>query len=222
MSPEEMVKQTDSLDRRFEAERALTEASVKVFAERLAGMDRATALLDETVNRVPTEVTKEVTHLRELTEEHFASIALQFKERDSRAERESRDSKIALDAALAAQKEAAAEQNKSNMLAIDKSEKATAETLTKLTDMFESRNRSLSEKVDDLKERINGAESHSRGATDTRTESRQNVNVWIGVGGFVLALLAFVVMAWSLSRTPAVSVTPDQTPAVTVTVPSGG
>jgi hypothetical protein len=185
-------------------------------------MDRATALLDETVNRAPTDVTKEVMHLRELVEEHFGSIALQFKERDERSKREAQDNKIALDAALAAQKEAASEQNKSNTKAIDKSEAATSETIRQITSSFNSKNDSLMEKVDDLKTRFNGTEFRAKGATDSRTESRSNVNVWVGVAGFVVALAAVVIMAWSLARTPAASVTPDQTPTVTVTTPATG
>ena len=217
MSGEATIPESESLDRRFQAERDHTDAAMEVLGERLSAMDRATSLLDETVNRVPTEVTKEVTHLRELTEEHFASIALQFKERDSRSEREARDSKIALDAALAAQKEAAGEQNKSNMLAIDKSEKATAETITKLAESVKAQNQSLSDKVDDLKERVNGTEGRAQGAGAYRTEARSNLTVVISVVAAIIAL-GILLLSYEVSRSH-VSVTPDQS-TVTVTTPA--
>lgn len=62
-------------------------------------------------------------------EEKFASVGNQFKERDTRSEREARDTKLAVDAAFAAQEKQAVAQNESNTLAINKSEGATTETI---------------------------------------------------------------------------------------------
>ena len=137
---------------------ALTAVSASLIA-RLDAIDKATDKFEANLNRVPTDVDKQVGHLKELmvetfktVEERFGGVALQFKERDTRSERESRDNKVAVDAAFAAQKEAASEQNKSNTLAIDKSEKATAETLNKQADLFKSATDALSERVDASKE----------------------------------------------------------------------
>jgi hypothetical protein len=220
MTPEEkeaMIPEAESLDRRFQAERDYTKAAVEVVMERLAGMDRATALLDESVNRVPTEVTKEVTHLRELTEEHFGSIAQQFTERDVRTTEAATAATTAIAAAFAAQKEAAAEQNKANTKAIDKSEAATSETIKQITASFNSKHESLTEKVDDVKTRMNGTEGRSKGVTENRTENRANINVWIGAIGAVIAM-ALLLLAYQASRSHT-TVVPDQAPAVTVTTP---
>lgn len=147
----ERVPTQDVVDARFD-----------VLRERLNAIDKATTLFQETLTRVPTDTDKQVGNLRMLHNERFSSVehqmlekftsvALQFEERDKRGERESRDNKVAVDAAFAAQKEAASEQNKSNTLAISKSELATAETINKLEQLVSANIQALNDKVDDLK-----------------------------------------------------------------------
>jgi len=123
---------TEALIRAVAAERDYVDGRINVILERLRGIDVATELLNETVTRTPTDITKEITHLRELMEVQFRSVHLQFAERDTRQERESRDNKVAVDAAFAAQKEAAAKQDEGNQKSIDKSERSTSETIAKL------------------------------------------------------------------------------------------
>src|SRR6202034_938167 len=67
---------------------------------RLDAMDKATALLSETVNLTPTVIQTEVRHALELTDGRFAGIGRQFEERDTRTEQAAKASKEALDAAL--------------------------------------------------------------------------------------------------------------------------
>jgi cation transport regulator ChaB len=209
------------LNRGLLAEREYVDAQLDVIRERLRGIDMATRLLNETVNRVPTDVQKEVAHLRELIEKHLGSIALQFKERDSRSERESRDNKVAVDAAFAAQKEAAAEQNKSNTLAISKSEAQTTESINKLAELFKTTTGALSDKLEDLKSRVNGVESFRRGAVEHRTTGQaatSNVTTILGaVFALILIIFTFLNYQTNRARTPTV-VTPP--PTVTVTTPS--
>ena len=144
------------------AQLQVVDAKFEVISERINGIDRATQLFQDQLVRFPTDVNKEVGNLRAIHDERFASfasaleavsrqIALQFEERDKRGERESRDNKVAVDAAFAAQKEAASEQNKSNTLAITKSELATAETISKLEQLVTANLKGLNDKVEDLK-----------------------------------------------------------------------
>lgn len=107
-------------------------------------------------------VSNQVEHLSETVEERFRSIATQFLERDTRSERESRDNKVAVDAAFAAQKEAAAKQEETFSKGIDKSEAATQETINKLTELFRTTNQGLSDKVDDLKQRLVDSERNTQ------------------------------------------------------------
>lgn len=122
--------------------------------ERLDGIDAATALRIEAAKEIPARIDEKVGHLEGLTNEKFASIMTQFAERDTRSERESRDNKFAVDAAFAAQKEAAAKQEDTFTKQIDKSEIATTETIAKLEALTATQDRALSDKIDDIKERI--------------------------------------------------------------------
>jgi hypothetical protein len=106
-NPDPTLASNDAIERAAVAERDYVNGQLDVLRERLKGIDVATQLLNSTVNRTPTDIQKEILHLRELSDEKFESVAIQFKERDTRQERESRDNKVAVDAAFAAQKEAA-------------------------------------------------------------------------------------------------------------------
>jgi hypothetical protein len=190
---------TAALTRASAAERDYVNGQLDVVRERFRGIDEAARLLAETVNRAPTDVTQQVGHLRELTDERFKSVDKQFGERDTRSERESRDNKVAVDAAFAAQKEAASEQNKSNTLAISKSEAATAETLNKLSELFKSTTDALADKIDDVKTSqsstqllVNGLIQRGSGGSEANTTAREaaaNLRATIAVVISVLFLL---------------------------------
>jgi hypothetical protein len=160
--PDPTVLTTDAVNQAVRIGRDYTDGAIAVLIERLDGIDRATELLNDTVTRVPTETQKEVAHLNGLMAEKFSSVQTQFAERDTRSERESRDNKIAVDAAFAAQKESAAKTDEANAKAIEKSEKATEKIIDAIGD-----------KIDDLKDRliaiearVVAIESLKRGATE--------------------------------------------------------
>jgi len=209
--PDPTVATNDAVERAVRAERDYVDGVVGILRQRLDAIDKATELLNETVNRVPTDVQKEVGHLRELSDEKFKSIQVQFKERDTRQERESRDNKVAVDAAFAAQKEAASEQNKSNTLAINKSETSTIETINKLDRLFKTTTDSLGDKIDDNKQRVaddfaairnaitdldkkvNGEARHKIGAREDRTGLYATVTIIMGVILFLITIGSVIV-----------------------------
>jgi cation transport regulator ChaB len=172
--PDPTVLTTEALLRAVGSERDYVDGRIAVLEERLRAIDVATRLLNETVNRVPTDVTKEVSHLRELMDERFGSVIVQFRERDTRQEREARDNKVAVDAAFAAQKEAAAKQDESNAKAINKSEVSTGEII-----------RGLADKIDDLKTRIGTVEATKQGG-------RETLSGVYAFAGFLVSILAIV------------------------------
>jgi chromosome segregation ATPase len=141
--------------RALAAERDYVDGKIDVLMARLDGMDEAAKVLHETVTRTPTDIQQAVGHLKELQEEKFASVQTQFKERDTRSERESRDNAIKVDAAFAAQKEAAAKESDSNTRAIEKSERATEKVID-----------ALNGKIDDLKERLGRVEGVKEGGSN--------------------------------------------------------
>ena len=93
-------------------------------------------------------------NLKTLHQEKFDSIATQFQERDTRTEQTSRDSKVAVDAALQAAKEAVGEQNKSNALAIAKSEATFTKQIDQIGVLVTSMGKGFDDKVDDIKSRL--------------------------------------------------------------------
>lgn len=161
-----------AVDQAVRVSKDYTDGKNAVLEQRLDGIDVATKLLNDTVTRVPTETQREVAHLNGLMEERLRSVETQFQERDTRSERESRDNKIAVDAAFAAQKEIAAKQAESDAKALEKSEKST-----------EKRIDALGEKIDDLKDRLIAIESG-------RTATSSGVQLLIGVLGVLLLALS--------------------------------
>ena len=196
--PDPTLLTTAQLVRAVQAERDYVDGRISVLEERLRGIDTATQLLNDTVNRVPTEVQKEVAHLTSVIDERFRAVALQFGERDTRAERESKDNQIRVDAAFAAQKESAAEQNRSNTLAINKSEAATQDTIVKLERLFDSTNKGLTDKIDDIKGRVQSMESLRNGALDQRTDTRATIGTTGTVIAAVVGLIAILAVIVTL------------------------
>ncbi|CAB4192757.1 hypothetical protein UFOVP1244_81 [uncultured Caudovirales phage] len=97
-------------------------------------------------------------------------------------DRRSADNKIAVDNAFLAAKEAVSEQNKSNNLAISKSEVAFADQIRQLGVNIQTMNNAVSDKIDDVKDRINilerttkAVEGHGRGVSD----------MWGWIAGFI-------------------------------------
>jgi uncharacterized protein YoxC len=200
--PDPTVLTTEALARAIDAQREYVVAQLGIRDERLRGIDTATRVLNETVNRVPTDVEREVAHLRELAFEKVASlqsaldrldssISLQFSERDTRSEREARDNTKAVDAAFAAQEKAAVEQNRSNQLAISKSEAQTIEAIAKLGELFKSTTDALAGQLGDLKERVGAVEKLKEGGQQTLTGI-------YALAGFVLVVLLIVGAALAL------------------------
>jgi hypothetical protein len=145
--PDPTVLTTQQLQREIMMLRELVDT-------RFSGMDRAILLLQNMADKSPTINEVYVKH-----EEKFNSIALQFVERDARTEQTSKDSKVAVDAALQAAKEAVGEQNKSNALSISKSEAAFTKQIDQIGVIISTMTSGLNDKIDDIKNRITGNET---------------------------------------------------------------
>ena len=196
--PDPTVATNDAVARGDKAERDYVDGQLEVLKTRLDGIDRATIVLNDTINRVPTALQEGLGNLQAVMDERFSSIELQFRERDVRSERESKDNKVAVDAAFAAQKEAAAKQDEANAKAIDKSEKATAETIKTNADVSAATAKGLEGTISDLKERVTRMESLQVGHTQQRQETHESTvgknSTSMVVLGIVGAIFAFIVM----------------------------
>jgi uncharacterized protein YoxC len=202
-----LTERAKEFDARFDAqERALSLAReadlrnqgslIKVIETRFDAMDKATNLLSDTVNRFPTDVELRVAQLKAVHDERFKGIeskvedlasgmVVRFQERDTRSERESRDAKIAVEAAFAAAKEAVAENNKSSALATDKSEIAFTKQIDAIQLLITATNKAIDDKVADLKARADNGSGRSGATADFRALSLSTITIVVAIVGII-------------------------------------
>lgn len=193
--PDPTVLTTDAVNQAIAVARDYTDGQIAILVQRIHGMDIANQLLNEEVNRVPSKLSQAVENIEKVMDERFASIATQFKERDIRAEREARDNKVAVDAAFAAQKEAAAKQDEANAKAIDKSERATSETIKTNQELTKSTTDALVKGLDEAKLAITRLETSKVNATESRDDHRASTGA---MTAYVFGAIASVVAIVSL------------------------
>lgn len=143
------------------------EGRVATTDQRFSGMDTAIKLLQSMRDQGHIDVEAKIAALRTLHEEKFQSIATQFSERDVRTEQTAKDSKVAVDAALQAAKEAVAEQNKSTALSVAKSEGATNKQIDAQAQLITSSSQALDGKITDVKDRLTRLEGERKGSAAT-------------------------------------------------------
>jgi primosomal protein N' len=179
----------------------------EILQARLDGMDRATELLSETVNRTPTQIQTEISHVRELiqeklsslggqAEEKFKSIELQFVERDVRTNQAATASAQALAAALQAAKEAVFEQAQAAAKAADKTELSFTKQIDLLLAQIKALGDTFGDRLAELKERIDRGEGSTSGAAVHRTEQRLNIGMVMAVLMGVLAVTSLILLAF--------------------------
>jgi hypothetical protein len=191
---------TEQLRRELDSLRQLIEA-------RLDGMDRTTGVLAESVNRVPSEIEKKAVHLSDLSSERLngvkaalvalrEGIQLQFDERDIRSRAAEDAAKVAVNAALQAQKEAAAAQNESNAAAIGKSEGATVKQIDGIMALLGSNTQAINDKISAITSRLDRGEAiittNSLARQDRRLDGGNNAAI-LTVGLLVITVVVTVI-----------------------------
>jgi cation transport regulator ChaB len=192
---------------------------------RIEGQADLIRLLQASLLKRRSDIAEGVSHLQILHEEKFSSIQTQFTERDTRTEQTSRDSKVAVDAALQAAKEAVGEQNKSSALAIAKSEAGTTKQIDQIGVLITTTNNATNDKIDDLKQRITSVESRTVGHRESTGDNRATVALGISAIMAMVGIGAFVYHGNSTPATTAVSAPqpiiiqmPSTAPAPTTTL----
>jgi hypothetical protein len=160
---------------------------------RLDAMDEAGGLRLAALAEVRPQTERQINHLRELHDERFRAIAQQFAERDVRGEQEKKAAKEALDAALLAQKESVSQQNDANTTAATKSETSFTKQIDQIGTLIATLEKSLTDRITELKERIDRGEGGTVGAAGARTEQRLNTGSVFGFVSAAVAVLALVV-----------------------------
>ena len=196
LTTEQTERMKEVLLREILASREIIESKLigikAVIETRLEGMDKAIELFHHQTDQFPAKVLAGVENLKTLHQEKFDSIATQFQERDTRTEQTSRDSKVAVDAALQAAKEAVGEQNKSNALAIAKSEATFTKQIDQIGVLVTSMGRGFDDKVDDIKGRLTAMESQKKGAGDVWAIWFAATGFAIGIGGVLVTAISFI------------------------------
>jgi hypothetical protein len=149
----------------------------ELLESRMGGAESSAQLLREFNTAIAAHLRVEISALKELEEEKFKGINGQFAQRD-----------VALSAALQAQKEAAAAQQVANSEAIQKSEAATKKQMDQTGETVKTVEKTMGDKIDDLKDRVSAIESFKKGGSE----------VWgvvMGVIGIVALIAAVVVEA---------------------------
>jgi hypothetical protein len=196
--PDPSALSTLAIDKAAQAERDYVNGQLDVIRERLAGIDKATIIFNDTLTRVPTDTDKAVGALKELAWVRFDAVDKVFEQNEKQQVRESTANAQALAAALSAAKELVSVQNTSNSLAIQKSESSTVETIAKLSELVDVNIKSLARELADVKDRVIRAESHQVGGSDLRTDQRASlssiaaiIGAIVGILGIVAAIIAF-------------------------------
>jgi hypothetical protein len=190
----------------------------EVFEVRLAEMDKAIVLAADSIGKLPADATtkcdklrldlegqmqalrefimSQIENIRDLTTVKFDAVNSRFKERDIRTEHAAVESRISLDAALAAAKEAVAEQNKANAQAIGKSETATQKQIDALLQLMTTSNKSLEDKISDIKSRLDRGEGHDTGSSEAHTDKRSDVGTIIQAIAVMVTIVGLIIVAF--------------------------
>jgi hypothetical protein len=139
-------------------------------------------LAHENLVRVPTDVQKAVGNLRDLIERRFQDESALRDEKFAGVQKQFDEKKTAIDAALAAVKEAG-----------NKTESAFIKQIDQLVLLFNTSTKSIEGQIDDVKDRLNRGEGRGEGTKETKTSQMDSNRLWIAVAGLALAALAFVI-----------------------------
>jgi hypothetical protein len=190
----------------------------EVFEVRLAEMDKAIVLAARQVKRIPADaairsnqlradidrqmlalrelILSRIENIRDVNAQKFEAVDSRFIERDIRIEQAAQEGRMSLDAALAAAKEAVSEQNKANVQAIAKSEIATQKQIDAMVQLMATSNKSLEDKIADLKSRLDRGEGRNTGSTEARTEKRLDVGALIQAVAVMATIVGLIIVAF--------------------------
>lgn len=174
----------------------------EIIEARLNAGDTATHLLQEITDRIPARIDEKIAALREFHEEKFNSIQLQFKERDTRVAESAQQTKVAVDAALAAAEKAAGKRDEENARSQSKSEAAILKQIDALSILLTASSKGLDDKITDAKDRLTRLEGRTEGTAAslqvqrgvTQTEQGSSGNLLTGIGIIVAAAIGLLAL----------------------------
>lgn len=182
----------------------------EIIETRLHGMDRATELvtvqaanvreeLEQIRTRLRDETTTEIRQLRQLLEARLDGMdratALQFAERDIRAEQGAEAAHRALAAALGAEKELVHQQNEANTAAA-KAEASFTKQIDQIGTIIQTMEKARDARITELKERIDRGEGSTAGAAGSHSERRLDTGQVLTTLSVLAAVIGLLILAF--------------------------
>lgn len=165
----------------------------ELFEARISAVEKAIEVAHQDLVRVPTEVEKAVQTLKELHDEKFDSVKQQFAERDVRVEQSARDTKTAVDAALAAQEKAVGKQNEAFTVATQKSDDQFTKQIDQQGELLRTEVRGMQVQLNELKDRMNRGEGRGEGVEKRTTDTRGSMGLLIALAAVAISAVVVVV-----------------------------
>jgi hypothetical protein len=186
---------------------------VRIIMTRIEGIEKAIQKASDDYTRVPTLLDREVTNIRALTDEKFATLAIrldgaderraekfraievQFVERDVRTDQATRASQQALDAALAASKETMSEQHRSMLAALSEIKATWAKQTDSQTSLFQTETRALRDIAGTLEQRLTRIEAAALGSQGAKQEQHMGASFVISIIALLLTGIGIALAA---------------------------
>jgi hypothetical protein len=182
-NPDPSVVTSNAIDRAVENATAILRAELAAVNVRIDGMEKAVEVFQADLTRVPTQldrainglkdvldarlngmdnsIIKEIEKLAAVTKERFVGIDNQFVERDTRTDQRAGDTKLAVDAAFAAAKEATA-----------KIESGFTKSIDSILELIRTTTKASDDKTSDLKDRLTAMEARTAGISAANIDQR--------------------------------------------------
>jgi len=186
----DLTRVPTTVDRQITSLRELLEARFGGIESNVKGLHQA---VDQRDNKVKEQIEhlhalmlSKVEELAAVTTERFLGVAAQFSERDTRTDQRAGDTKLAVDAAFAAAKEATA-----------KIEGGFTKQIDAMINIIDTKTSNLNGALGDLKDRVTAMENRTAGISSARGEVRSDSSdsraLLFGVTGIAIAGAAFLV-----------------------------
>jgi hypothetical protein len=173
-----------------------------VTIERFNGIDKATALLSETVTRVPTELQQAVTEILRLMDERDLRVQARFDANEKLSKTESELNQTALAAALAAQEKASAVSTNSLEARITGQGSTTDRTIEKNAELAAVAAAALGARVTQLTDQLVRVQQQvgeilaaKVAMVEQKTDTRGGASNIYGAVGMVTGILSIVIVA---------------------------
>lgn len=170
--------------------------------QRFDGMDKAIELIQAEADKVPSKTDIAIGGLKQWVEAQLKLVNTQIVERDDRVRQTSDDQKVAINAALEAQKQSVDKQNESNAQSQAKAEANFAKLLEGLEGRITLGVNSLDDKITGLRDRLTTIEGRTAGGTETRGESQDSTMAMIAVIGGIVSFISLMFAVYMATRKP--------------------